>query len=307
MNPVGQLNAGDRMKSAPLMLDSLDDVGRLLSRVETTPNDSRNEAWLQELLYLHPELLPVDVFGESFSPLISIGREVRTVRGPIDNLYVSPIGGLTVVETKLWKNPEKHRTVVAQIIDYAKELATWDYDRLCEAVLASSRKRGETQKLSLEEMVAASLAPNGMLVHEFQEALAATLSKGGFLLLIVGDRISPNIALLTQAIQSAPGLEFTLGLVEMQIYQVGPGNDWPLIIVPEVLGRTVEQTRGVVRVQYVQEKPSITVTVGGDGGDDEETFLALVPSDLVKPFREGVGEWRRLGGSIRFTEKMMFF
>jgi len=31
-------------------------------------------------------------------------------------------------------------------------------------------------------------------------------------------RISPNIALLTKAIQSAPGLGFTLGLAEMRLY-----------------------------------------------------------------------------------------
>lgn len=127
------------MKSPPLILNSLDDAGRSLVRTDATPNDSRNEAWLQELLYSHPELLPVDGFDESFSPPIPIGREVRTASGPIDNLYVSPTGGITIVETKLWKNPEKHRTVVAQIIDYAKELATWDYDDFSAAVLAASR------------------------------------------------------------------------------------------------------------------------------------------------------------------------
>lgn len=294
------------MKSLPLMLDSLGGVGRPLARMDVTPNDLRDEAWLQELLYSHPELLPVDEFGESFSPPIPIGREIRTTRGPIDNLYVSPLGGITVVETKLWKNPEKHRTVVAQIIDYAKELATWDYDRLCEAVLASSRRRGETENVSLEEKVAAGLVSSGTALHEFQEALAGTLSDGNFLLLIVGDRISPNIALLTKAIQSGPGLGFTLALAEMQLYQVVPGKDWPLLVIPEVLGRTVEQTRGVVRVQYVQEKPPVTVTVeptGGDGG----TFIESIPKDLVEPFQVGMEEWRKLGGSVLFTNRMMFF
>jgi hypothetical protein len=80
-------------------------------------------------------------------------------------------------------------------------------------------------------------------------------------------RISPNIALLTKAIQSAPGLGFTLGLAEMRLYQTAPGKDWPLLVVPEVVGRTVEQTRGVVRIQYVQEKPTVTVAVERDEGD----------------------------------------
>ena len=54
----------------------------------------------------------------------------------------------------------------------------------------------------------------------------------------------------------------------MQLYQTEPGKDWPLLVIPEVLGRTVEQTRGVVRVQYVQEKPAVTVAV-----EDDEAVL----------------------------------
>lgn len=81
----------------PLILNSLDDAGRRLARVEAKPNDPKNEAWLQELLYRHPELLPVDAFDDTFAPAIAIGREVATGRGPIDNLYVSAWGGITIV------------------------------------------------------------------------------------------------------------------------------------------------------------------------------------------------------------------
>jgi len=302
------------MKSPPLILNSLGDVGRGLTRIDVTPSDPRNEAWLQELLYTHPELLPVEEFDDSFSPPIPIGREVGTARGPIDNLFVSPTGGITVVETKLWKNPEKHRTVVAQVIDYAKELATWDYDQLCDGILASSRRLGETKKVSLEEKVAAGLAASGIPLHEFQEGVAATLSGGNFLLLIVGDRISPNITLLTQAIQSAPGLGFTLGLAEMQLYQTVPGQDWPLLVVPEVLGRTVEQTRGVVRVQYVQEKPAVTVEVDDDDEVvgpikkiDLEEFLKSIPIDWREPILQGISNWESLGGRIHFTDRSLNF
>ena len=37
-----------------------------------------------------------------------------------------------MVETKLWKSAESRRKVVAQIIDYAKELVHWDYGTLEE-------------------------------------------------------------------------------------------------------------------------------------------------------------------------------
>ncbi len=161
------------MKSTPIILRSLKDEGKQLLRVESKANDQRNEAWLQELIFRHPELLPVEDFDDTFAPPISIGREIPTGHGRIDNLYVSPEGGITIVETKLWKNPEKHRTVVAQVIDYAKELATWDYDRLSAAVLASSRSRGETEKLSLEEKVEDGLLEAYCQLDEFQDLVAA--------------------------------------------------------------------------------------------------------------------------------------
>jgi len=302
------------MKSSPLILDSLDDPGRRLPRIEVAPNDPKNENWLQELLFTHPELLPVEDFSDSYAPPIPIGREVRTNRGPIDNMYVSPEGGITIVESKLWRNPEKHRTVVAQIIDYAKEVASWDYDELAASILSSSRRRG-AEKTSLEELVAPLLVEGGVELNEFQENLAACLSSGNFLLLIVGDRISPNIALLTQAIQSAPGLGFALGLVEMQLYQSKPDQDWPLIVVPEVVGRTVEKTRGVVHIRYAQEKPEVTVNVEDTEDENEgaaqeldlEQFLREIPKDLTAAYREGIETWETQVGGLDFTGEMMFF
>lgn len=168
------------MKTFPLLLKTFNDSGCRLDRIEAKTGDAKSESWLQELLYLHPELLPVDAFGDLYSPVIPLGREIGTRRGPIDNLYVSPSGRITIVETKLWKNPEKHRTVVAQIIDYAKELATWDYDQLCEAVETSSKNSGEQGSVSLEQKISDSLLQAKISLHEFQENVAECLSNGTF-------------------------------------------------------------------------------------------------------------------------------
>ena len=92
-------------------------------------------------------------------------------------------------------------------------------------------------------------------------SLSHTLQGGEFLLLIVGDRISANVALLTEAISGTPGLDFRLGLVELQLYPLAHDTDWPLIVVPDVVGRTIEKTRGVIKIQYLKEKPSITVEI----------------------------------------------
>src|SRR6266446_9002861 len=81
-----------------------------------------NEAWLQETLRRNPDVLPVEEFGPVFHPLVPIGKEVPTSAGSIDNLFISHAGYLVLVETKLWRNREARREVVAQLIDYAAAL-----------------------------------------------------------------------------------------------------------------------------------------------------------------------------------------
>ena len=107
-------------------------------RLERLTFDEReiDEGWLQNLMHDNPGILPVNDFDPGFGPLIPIGREIGTDVGPIDNLFVSPNGLLTIVEAKLWRNPQARREVVGQVIDYAKEVSRWGYEELD----ASARK-----------------------------------------------------------------------------------------------------------------------------------------------------------------------
>jgi len=300
------------MKSvaSPYYLESQESLGRQLERHEVEANEERSESWIQGLLYQHPDLLPIGEFGSSYGPLIPLGREIPTASGPIDLLYVSPEGMLTMVETKLWKNPEKHRTVAAQVIDYAKELASWGYDELCSRVLEASRVRESPNPRSLEDRVVPVLKAAGEELHPFQEALVENLARGRFLVLIAGDRVSPNLVLLSQAIQAAPGLEFTIGLVELRLYRLNSQNPWPLIVVPGVVGRSVEVTRGVIRVQYETERPRLQIEAEPEEKTatrlDLDDLLGSVPGDLAAAFRAGVAKWQSAGGQLRSTSKRLF-
>src|SRR5205814_1415007 len=88
------------------------------------PADERvSELFLQRVLDKSPELLPIQDIDERVEPpLFSLGREIQTSVGAIDNLFISRNGYLVVVETKLWRNPEARRQVIAQVIDYAAQL-----------------------------------------------------------------------------------------------------------------------------------------------------------------------------------------
>ena len=88
-----------------------------------------NEKWLQNLLFENPTILPFSDLEPTFDRSIPIVRELGTEAGPVDLIYMNSKGYITIVETKLWRNPDARRSVVAQIIDYAKEIAEWSYEQ----------------------------------------------------------------------------------------------------------------------------------------------------------------------------------
>ena len=102
------------------------------------PFDERtfDELALQDLLFAHPALIPVGDVEPLFAGLRPLARELPVGGGFLDLIFMNGEGYLTLVETKLWRNPEARRTVVAQIIDYASHLSTWTYDALRQAVLS---------------------------------------------------------------------------------------------------------------------------------------------------------------------------
>ena len=126
---------GNRRSGQPIHLKGTE--ANILERIPLNER-SFSEVWIQQLINNYPSILPVSEIEASFNPLISIGREISTSVGPLDNLFVSPDGYLTIVETKLWRNPEARREVVGQIIDYAKELSRWSFTDLDRSVISSN-------------------------------------------------------------------------------------------------------------------------------------------------------------------------
>jgi hypothetical protein len=199
-------------------------------------------------------ILPIKDFDETIEFLIPLSRELPTNVGYIDILCVSQSGKIVIIETKLWKNPEKHREVVAQIIDYAKEVANYTLDDFITKV-------NTTLENNEFESFINSFLKSKYSYQDFLENLIKNIETGEFLLLIVGDRISPNVALLSKAIHGNPILNFTIGLIELQIFK--GEADYPLYIFPQILGRTVEEIRGIIKIKYQEntQKPKVEVVV----------------------------------------------
>jgi hypothetical protein len=254
------------------------------------------ENWLQELLFKHPDILPVNLLDEKFYPPISLGREIAN----IDNLFISTKGQLIIVETKLWRNPEAHRTVVAQVLDYARTLAKWSYKDLDSAIKSFTLKQQNLSK-NIFEIVKENSKYFDYNEIEFQAKVQDNLTNGNFALLIVGDQIHPSVTQLADTIQSAPHLQFTLGFVELNCFKLERDSDWPLIVYPNLVLKTKQVTRAIVKVLYEQDKPEVYVSTPLEDQDSEikqwdpvswydelEKRQGLDEVEIVKKFEEEV-------------------
>jgi hypothetical protein len=256
-----------------------------------------DETWLQEVLIANPQILPTDQMEEEIGSLIPLGREVGLPSGYfIDDLYVTKSGLICLVETKLWRNPEAHREVVAQVIAYAKDLAKVPYDKFVAMVEKSSLMG---KKEGFWERVAPHIS--NLTQIEFQSRIQNSLEHGRFLLLIVGEKIYPEVAMMVDAIRSAPTLEFRIRLVELGIYRTRPDEDWPLVIVPRIAGKTQEVTRAVVKIYYEEKRPEIEaedINEPTSVKTDRTSFENALPKDYAEILMPQIDRWVNEGFSI---------
>ena len=212
-----------------------------------------HEDWFQELLFSCPTLLPINDIEPGFGQLIPIARELPTARGPLDLFFVDPDGQLILIETKLWRNPEARRKVVGQIVDYATAISKWSYNDLVASVKAAT---GSSADDALMHLIREKAGPD-LDESRFIDAVSLNLSRGRFLLLIVGDGIHEGVEQMVEFLDRYPQLGFRLGLVEIGLYRLGDSGD--LFVQPRVTAATREVVRAVVHISSGVNAKSVTV------------------------------------------------
>ena len=265
-----------------------------------------SEAWLQETLRRYPEVLPVEEFGPVFHPLVPIGKEVPTSAGSIDNLFISHAGYLVLAETKLWRNPEAKREVVAQLIDYATALTHLTYDEL-DALTKDYLRKYEAISSSLQEWVETRLDP---VDSGFQRRVSRNLRLGRFLVLIVTDQERPTVVDMLKRVNAHAWLSIDMAVVELRPFRRTNDSKEGVLLVPYVAGRTEIVQRSIVEVT-VTGTPDAEITVRQEGYQDEEVRRRRGPliseasfwdlMDVHAP--EAKGASRRLIDAFRSEEE----
>jgi hypothetical protein len=237
-----------------------------------------NEKWIQELVHHSPSVLPINSVESALWPAFPVCMELPLQSGFLDNLLVTPSGNLVVVEWKLWRNFEARRKVLAQIIDYAKDLQALSYPELEKAIRTARNEAGYSLFGAVMEA-----ADEDARVDEstFLDAVSRNLRRGRFLLAIVGDGVTENLEDMTEFLQQHAGLHFGLVLVQLAVHGLPNGSE--LVVVPSVPIHTNTVVRGIVEwtdstVRIVAPKTALDTS---PASLTKEQFLAAL--DHARP------------------------
>jgi len=245
----------------PILIGA-DKASFLLERVPLTfgAEGQYSEQWLQQTLFAHPLSLPIQEIDPHAGALIPICMELGTDAGPADILYVTRTGQVVLVETKLWRNAEARREVVAQILDYAKELSGWTYAELSRRA-AIATKGGSGYLLQQVKAAHADLDEAA-----FEDGINRSLKSGDFLLIIAGDGIRYGAEALVGFIERYGYMRFTLALVETAAYLL-PGG--AMLLQPRILAKT-ETLRRTVFVAQATSSAADALEMRASPAEDEK-------------------------------------
>ncbi|HEY4497253.1 MAG TPA: hypothetical protein VJC20_00620, partial [Candidatus Paceibacterota bacterium] len=162
--------------------------GKNAQRIEKS--NFEKEDYLQQYIYDNPESIPLYDIKEDIRLLI-LAREFSTNSGPIDAIGVDKDGEIYLVETKLYKNPDK-RYVVAQVLDYGAAL--WseglDFDEFIRRLDEEVNKKF---KASLRERLKEFFELGDEEAASLLENIRQNLNKGNFRFVVLMDKLHDQL------------------------------------------------------------------------------------------------------------------
>jgi hypothetical protein len=218
------------------------------------------EGYLQNYIHENPESIPVYEIEED-KKLFVVAREFPTESGPIDALAIDKDGDIYVVETKLYKNPDK-RTVVAQALDYGASL--WRHSDYNEFIAKINNAVSQKFKVSLEEKVKQFFNLDDDGIANMLGNIKSNFSQGNIKFVILMDSIEDRLKDLIVYINQ--NSHFDIYAVQMEYYKYEQYE----IMIPKLFG--------------VEVKKNISNNNSPRGKWDETKFF----SEIKKSFPENI-------------------
>jgi hypothetical protein len=193
-------------------------------------------------------------------------REYSTNYGNIDVLFITKDADIIIIETKLIRNPEAIRSVVAQLVGYIKSMSMEGVDKLLESI--------KNNKIKLEN--------DFQLNEKFISILSKNIKYGNIYGIIIGDDIHPNLLGLVDSIQSAPHLSFHLNLIKIESCLF----DNKLIISAFNVENTKEIERSVINITIDLEKRESTIESKSPERDSKGSKPILTWNEYINNVKE---------------------
>ena len=223
-------------------------------------SEFEKEGYLQNYIHENPESIPVYEIEEE-KRLFVVAREFSTESGPIDALAIDKDGDIYVVETKLYKNPDK-RTVVAQALDYGASL--WRHNDYNEFMANINNEITKKFKVSFEEKVKTFFNIDDEQVAVMTESIKRNLQQGNIKFVILMDAIEDRLKDLIVYINQ--NSQFDIYAVQMEYYKFEKYE----IMIPKLFGVEVKKDIGATSSSSARRKW------------EEKSFLEDVAAKLSK-------------------------
>jgi len=188
-------------------------------------SDFALERNLQDYICKHPEAISV---GEK--RLLVVARELQTNSGPIDAFAVDREGELYLVETKLYRNPDK-RTVVAQMLDYGASL--WRNTEFEQLHSALNRAALDNWKLPFREKAGKFFSLGDDDLDRLIETMRQNLVDGNLKFVVLMDKLDERLKDLIAYVNE--NSDFAIYAVEIEFYK----HQEYEIVIPKLYGAEI--------------------------------------------------------------------
>lgn len=209
--------------------------GKNAQKIDKT--NIQQEDYLQKYIYDNPEAIPLYEIKED-TKLLILCREFPTNSGPIDAIGIDKEGQLYIIETKLYKNPDK-RLVVAQILDYGAAL--WKhYIKFEDFLLKIENGVRQNFNTSFAEKVMSFYEIGEEDVQNIYGKMKSDLEVGNFKFVVLMDKLSDHLRDLIIYLNQNSNFDFFA--VELDYYEFENLE----IMIPKLFGNEVRKSIGAI-------------------------------------------------------------
>lgn len=255
--------------------------GKDAQKIDRTRFVDENE--LQEYLYENPDVIPIYEIDEDIKLLI-LAREFSTNSGPIDALGVDINGNIYIVETKLYKNPDK-RTVIAQAIDYGASMWAY-YKDFSDFVTRLDSEINKKFDMSLNQKLSEFFEIENDEVDLILETMKENLNKGVFKFVVLMDQLETRLKDLIRFINQ--NSQFDVYAVELEYYKFEKHE----LMIPKIYGAEVKKDLSVLSTGSARKKWDETLFF--------EELSSKVNNEQYKSIRQLYNYFKKESDAVRW-------